>query len=374
MTAHRVTLDTLLVYGPLADDLLSTLRTIFSEVIYRPVTPFQPRIESEPQPTDDELARADAIFGFQIPFNLKKWEQTPRLKLFQGLSAGFSHITDTDYYKSIPDSADVIFASASGIHVSTIGEHVLGTVLTLTHKLHFLNVTLRNEKRWVPHAELGGNFIRELNTLKVGVIGYGHIGRETARLFHSCGSKILALTRNGLPTPESGFIIPHTGDPSGSLPEQYFATSSRSSTLAFFSECDVVVNTLPDSAATRGFVGVEELKAMKGDSIYVNIGRGTTTDQDALIEALQAKAGQGEEESATGSLRIGAASLDVTTPEPLPSDSPLYTLPNVVLTPHMSGLSRLYFHRGVDVLNANTERVRAGKGALNAFRGRGEDE
>lgn len=51
----------------------------------------------------------------------------------------------------------------------------------LTHKLHFLNVTLRNEKRWVPHAELGGNFIRELNTLKVGVIGYGHIGASLHR-------------------------------------------------------------------------------------------------------------------------------------------------------------------------------------------------
>ena len=223
-------------------------------------------------------------------------------------------------------------------------------------------------------------------------------GRETARLFHSCGSKIYALTRNGQPTPESGYIIHGTGDPSGSLPEQYFATSSRSSTLSFFSACDVVVNTLPDSEHTRGFIGEAELEAMKGDAIYVNIGRGTTTNQEALVKALQAKPKDGEEEGATGTLRIGGASLEcvcppafdatsdrrakrtdpfprsVTTPEPQPSPHPLYTLPNVVLTPHMSGLSRLYGTRCGDLLEKNVQRLRQGKGALNAFRGRGEDD
>ncbi|BGP02979.1 D-isomer specific 2-hydroxyacid dehydrogenase [Rhodotorula toruloides] len=374
MTAHKVELKTVLVYGPLAAPLLDDFRSTFDEVLYYPITPFAPRDESESLPTDDDYARADVLFGFQIPFNLKDWKQTPRLKLFQGCSAGYGHVTDTEYFKSIPEDADVIFASASGIHVSTIGEHVLGTVLMLTHKLAYLNVALHNEQRWVPHKELGGQFIRDLNTLKVGIMGYGHIGRETARLFHSCGSTIYALTRGGTPTPESGYIIKGTGDPTGSLPEQYFSTSSRSSTLSFFSTCDVVVNTLPDSPATRGFVGKEELKAMKGDAIYVNIGRGTTTDQDALVEALQAKKGEDEEESATGTLRIGGASLDVTTPEPLPSPHPLYTLPNVVLTPHMSGLSQLYMNRCVDVLKVNTERLRKGQGALNAFRGRGEDD
>ena len=145
----------------------------------------------------------------------------------------------------------------------------------------------------------------------------GHLrfsGRETARLFHSCGSKIYALTRNGQPTPESGYIIHGTGDPSGGLPEQYFATSSRSSTLSFFSACDVVVNTLPDSEHTRGFIGEEELEAMKGDAIYVNIGRGTTTNQEALVKALQAKPKDGEEEGATGTLRIGGASLECVYP------------------------------------------------------------
>ncbi|GAA5893479.1 hypothetical protein JCM6882_007833 [Rhodosporidiobolus microsporus] len=368
-------LETLLVVTPLADNLLEQLRSLFPEVLYYPVTEFPPRDPSLPplpHPSDDVYARVDAIFGQCPPSNLTRWEQTPRLKLFQGVSAGYSHITDTDFAASIPEDADVSFASASGIHVSTIGEHVLGTVLMLTHKLHFLNWTLRSEQRWVSHSELGGGFVRELSSLTVGILGYGHIGRETARLFQSCGARILALTRAGKPAPEKGFALPNTGDPSGTLPSQYFTTTSRDSILEFLSQCDVVVNTLPDSKATRGFIGEEELKAMKGDAIYVNIGRGTTTNQDKLIEALQAKSTKGERANATGTLRIGAASLDVVDPEPLPQGHVLYTLPNVVLTPHMSGLSLSYYEKCIAVLEQNVKRMRGGKPAFNVYLGKGE--
>lgn len=141
-------------------------------------------------------------------------------------------------------------------------------------------------------------------------LAYGHIGRETARLFAACGSTILAMNRDGKPSPETGYIIEGTGDPSGSIPERYYSSSDKKSRLEFFSDCDVVINTLPDSEATRGFVGRNELTAMRGDSIYVNIGRGTTTDQDALVKALKASASEGEAMDATGSLRIGGASLE----------------------------------------------------------------
>ncbi|BGP19619.1 hypothetical protein JCM10213_008321 [Rhodosporidiobolus nylandii] len=373
MTQNKVEFETLLIYHPLAPaSVVDDLRRIFPTVLYYPVQPSKAATEDTQLPSDEDYARADAIFSFILPPNLKDFKQTPRLKLFQGLSAGYSHIEESEFYKTIPEDSEVTFANASGIHVSTIGEHVLGTVLMLYHKLHTMNYVLRSEQRWMSHEELGGNFIRELNTLKVGILGYGHIGRETARLFHSCGSTIYATTRNGKPSPESGFILPHTGDPSGSLPDKYFSSSSRDSLLAFFSECDVVVNTLPDSAATRGFIGEEELKAMKGDAVYVNIGRGTTTDQEKLIKALQAEPKEGEEKDATGTLRIGGASLDVTTPEPLPQGHTLFQLPNVVLTPHMSGLSTRYYVNAAKVLETNVDRLKRGKGALNAYRGKGE--
>ncbi|GAA5973052.1 hypothetical protein JCM11641_000387 [Rhodosporidiobolus odoratus] len=371
---HHTTFQTLLAIGPYTPQVLDSLQQIIPNVIHYPTVAFQPLPEDTQHPADEDYAKADAIFAFFIPPNLKSFKQTPNLKLFQGLSAGYSHIEETEYYKTIPEDSEVTFANASGIHVSTIAEHVLGTVLMLYHKLHTIAIMMHNEQRWAFQEELGGNYIRELNTLKVGILGYGHIGRETARLFHSCGSTIYATTRDGKPSPEKGFILPNTGDPTGSLPTKYCSTSSRSSTLSFFSECDVVINTLPDSAATRGFVGEEELKAMKGDGVYVNIGRGITTDQEALVKALQAEREQGEEMQATGTLRIGGASLDVVTPEPLPNGHILYTLPNVVLTPHMSGLSTQYFVNAAKVLDVNVSRMRKGKGALNAYRGRGEDE
>lgn len=368
MTQHTTEVSTVLVYllnAKLTPSLIRDLESTYDRVILR--------LNGE-EPTSQDLHDAQVIFGLLIPKELKRLDQVPNLKLYQAVSAGYSHITSTDFFKRLPESSPLMFANASGIHVSTIGEHCLATVLMLYHKLHTLAVMLHNEKRWVKTEEIGGNFIRELTTLKIGIISYGHIGRETARLFRSCGSEIIALNRTGAPSPETGYILPGTGDPSGSIPTRYYSTSDRESTLSFFSDADVIINTLPDSEHTKKFVGREELTAMKGDGVYVNIGRGTTTDQDALVEALKGEKGEHEENDATGTLRIGGASLDVTDPEPLPDRHPLYSLPNVVLTPHMSGSSKLYFERAADLLRINVDRIRNGQGVLNSFRGRGEED
>ncbi|GAA6026001.1 hypothetical protein JCM11491_001997 [Sporobolomyces phaffii] len=368
MTQHSAEISTVLVYllnAKLSPSLVHDLEQTYDRVIL---------CLDGAEPSPDDLEQADVIFGLTIPKNLKSIDQVPNLKLYQAVSAGFSHISSTDFFAGLPESEPLMFANASGIHVSTIGEHCLATVLMLYHKLHTLTVLLHNEQRWAKSDEYGGNFIRELSTLKVGIIGYGHIGRETARLFHAAGSEILALNRTGSSSQETGYILPNTGDAQGSIPSKYYSTADRGSILAFFSDADVVINTLPDSEHTKKFVGVEELTAMKGDAVYVNIGRGTTTDQDALVEALKAKKGDGEDDDATGTLRIGGASLDVTDPEPLPDRHPLYTLPNVVLTPHMSGSSKLYFERATDLLKINIDRVRQGRGVLNSFRGKGEDD
>lgn len=116
MTADKLHLSTVLVYGHLPE-VIDSLQSIFDQVIFYDVQQFASDIEDQPQPTDEELARADVFLGFHMPPRVKDWKQTPRLKLFQGCSAGYTHITDSDYYKSIPKDADVIFASASGIHV-----------------------------------------------------------------------------------------------------------------------------------------------------------------------------------------------------------------------------------------------------------------
>lgn len=105
-------------------------------------------------------------------------------------------------------------------------------------------------------------------------------------------------------------MLPGTGDHTGSLPSAWYSTDSESSTAEFFAQVDVVLVSLPSSPATFHFIGEKALKALKGNAIVVNIGRGDTVDQERLVEALGASALDGEAEDATGSLRIAGASLE----------------------------------------------------------------
>ncbi len=134
----------------------------------------------------------------------------------------------------------------------------------------------------------------------------------------------------------------------------------------FYSKSDVMVNTLPSLPGTKKFVSTAAFKAMPSDSIYVNIGRGDTVDQDALIRALSPDTPEAE--------RIGMASLDVTDPEPLGADNPLWKMKNVLITPHVSGASNQYWHRATDLFKVNIQRmIEQDKGALNAVLGRSEN-
>lgn len=99
--------------------------------------------------------------------------------------------------------------------------------------------------------------------MTVGVVGYGAIGRETARLFAGAGARVVALNRAGKPSKQGGFILSGTGDADGSIPNRYYSTEDTRSALDFFSACDVVISTLPETDQTRGFVDEEKLRAMK---------------------------------------------------------------------------------------------------------------
>ncbi|GAA6056793.1 hypothetical protein JCM3770_002802 [Rhodotorula araucariae] len=346
--------------------LLPRLQSLVPDVRY---FPFQgpDGDPSSRRPTATDYADADAILAWAVPDDLRSADQTPRLKIWQGYTASYAETVETEFFQSVGDERALTFANASGIAAPNIAEHVLGSVLTLTHKIHLA----ARASSWLPYSSAGGFFIRELSQLRVGIIGYGHIGRETARLFTLCGARVCALTRSGVRAPEVGYRLSGRGDPTGALPEQWYSTRVRASVLEFLGTCDVVVNCLPDSPPTRGFIGRDEFAAMKGDAIYVNVGRGNTTDQEALVEALRAQPGEGEEAGATGTLRIGAAALDVVTPEPLPSSSPLWALPNAIITMHWSGAASSYHSRALDLLMENIRRIDAGEGALNVYRGEG---
>lgn len=119
MTAHKVELKHLLLLQHLDDELVADLKQLFDKVTYLPRrNAFGSTLEGEEEPTKEHLRDADVIFSFVLPTALQSQENAPRLKLFQGLSAGFGHITDKPYFDTLPNkSSDPIFASASGIHV-----------------------------------------------------------------------------------------------------------------------------------------------------------------------------------------------------------------------------------------------------------------
>ncbi|KAJ9113874.1 hypothetical protein QFC19_000067 [Naganishia cerealis] len=299
-------------------------------------------------PTKEEWERCQVLVCLQIPepsrqrryqtsvscsSPLPVWDMSNRqLCMFRKLPQYpvFAHILTSCFavdweksYRSIPDDSELIVCSASGIHVVPISEHVIATTMALYHNFpKFILSGAQDPPRWIKMPELG----------------------------------------NG------GFV-------------KWYTTTDRHSLAEFYGAADVLVNSLPSTEETRGFVAEQAFRDMRDDAVFVNIGRGDTVDQDVMIQALEAglkfSTGSGSDDgkpSDKGNLRISAASLDVTSPEPLPPTNKLWRLPNVLLTPHMSGGSELYWYRVTDLASINVRRVlKDGLGGLNAVRGRGED-
>ncbi|MCL6452387.1 MAG: D-2-hydroxyacid dehydrogenase [Alicyclobacillus sp.] len=206
--------------------------------------------------------------------------------------------------------------NASGVHAYPIAETVLAMMLGLTRKIH---TYVRNQQahKW-HHAHLS----QEMHGRTVTILGIGAIGSEVARLCQAFGMRVLGVRRSARP---------HSGI------DQMFSLTELTSAVA---ESDYIVNTLPLTPETRGVVSQQVIAAMKPTAFYINIGRGATTDEAALITAL-----------AEG--RLAGAGLDVFLTEPLPADSPLWDMENVILTPHTSGSTEHYNERALDIFLEN---------------------
>ena len=176
------------------------------------------------------------------------------------------------------------------------------------------------------------------------------MGRETARLAKTLGLRVLAVRNRPEAAEDTGYYEPGTGDPNGSLPDRVYPVAELHAALA---EADFVALSLPLTPQTRGMINAEALAVMKPTAYIVNVGRGATIDDDALIAALN----RGQ---------IGGACLDVFAQEPLPSSSPLYQVPNLVVTPHMSGVRYDYWDAAMPLFDANLRRYLAGEPLLNA--------
>lgn len=220
-----------------------------------------------------------------------------------------------------------------------------------------------------------GNSLKTVQDLvgqRIGILGYGSIGRQVARVASAMGSTVLAYTASPRPTPESkkdhGFIVPGTGDPDGSIPKEWFSGLEKGSLHNFLAQdLDHLLISVPLTKQTDHFLGAQEFRILSKRNAFIsNISRGQIIHQTELIDSLH-QYDKDTKEGKKGSDRRGlrGAALDVTDPEPLPEDSPLWDAPNCIVTPHISGLGSAYLDRAIQVLEVNLDRREKGERMIN---------
>lgn len=265
-------------------------------------------------------------------------EQVPNLRWIQFHWAGVDHVID----HALLEKPDLVATTLSGAAAPQMGEYVLTMLLALGHRLP--DVMNHQRKADWPRDRWKRFTPQELNSSVVGVVGYGSIGREIARLLFAFGATILATKRDVMRPEDSGYTPAGLGDPRGEMVRRLYPPQAVRSMLK---ECDFVVITVPGTPETRDLIGSEELAVLKPSAFLVDVSRGGVVNHTALIAALRDR-------------KIAGAALDVFPEEPLPADSPLWKMPNVIITPHISGITRTYDERAVEMFSENLERYLAG--------------
>lgn len=318
----------------------------FDSELIEKLTNVSPRLEIMQRDVDSYEQIADLMPGIDVMYGIRALpppEEAATLKWVQLHFAGIDRLLDNPLYTD----SDVIFTTASGIHSVTMAEYTLAGMLALSHHLPRM-LEDKAAHNW-PQDRWDRYVPRELRGATLGIIGYGSIGREIARLASALGMTVLAMKRDLRNLEEDGYTLPGTGDPEATIPERLYPPAARKS---FLGACDYVVLTLPLTPDTYHFIDAEALSAMKDTAVLINISRGGVVDQAALVEALTNRT-------------IGAAVLDVYEEEPLPEDSPLWDLPNALLSPHVSGFTPLYDARATDLFAENLRRYVVGEPLLN---------
>lgn len=282
----------------------------------------------------------EVLYAFHLPDDLLS--RAPRLQWVQLHSAGADHLLGHPIMKS-----GVLITTASGIHATPIAEYAFASMLAWSRRLpkmlHYQKLREWPKGRWEIFAG------QELRGSTLGIVGYGSIGREIGRIGKGFGMRVVATKRSVNQVEDTGYAVPGTGDPGAQAVDRIYPPKRLKEMLA---ECDFVVITLPLTQETKGLIAQEELRAMKPNAYLVNVSRGGIVDEQALIKALQ----EGW---------IAGAGLDVFQEEPLPPDSPLYALDNVILSPHVAGFSPHYDNRASDLFAENLRRYLAGEELLN---------
>ncbi|ANS73806.1 hydroxyacid dehydrogenase [Paenibacillus yonginensis] len=264
------------------------------------------------QELERHLQEAEVLMGWKSSYADLLLRDGTSLKWVQNWGAGVEHLPLKRFRE-----LGIVLTNASGVHPFPISEHIFALLLSLTRRVH---TAIRNQaaRRWdLPEEGIG-----EAHGKTIGILGVGAIGSETARLAKAFHMTVLGLRNSDKPD---------------EWVDRMYKPEQLNELLA---ECDYVVNCLPHTRETEKLIGKAQFAAMKAGAFYINIGRGATTDTEALVEALRNAA-------------IAGAGLDVFEEEPLPSDHPLYELEQVIITPHNAGASPSYNERLVTIFIDN---------------------
>ena len=291
--------------------------------------------------SEEQLGETQILYTRQA---LPEPEQVPNLKWIQFHWSGIDNFVDESLLRS-----DMMVTTLSGAAVPQMAEFALTMMMALGHHLPAM-MGDQQEKVWAENK-----FTRfrpqELRGSTVGIVGYGNIGREIARVCQSLGAEVLATKRDLKMLDASGYTLEGLGDAQAEIPERIYPPQALPSMAA---ECDFLILTVPLTPETRGMVSAKVFESMKDSAYLIDVSRGGVVDQGALVEALREGL-------------IAGAALDVYPVEPLPESSPLWELPNVILSPHVGGTSGQYLERAADLFAENLRRYVANEPLLNRY-------
>ncbi len=320
-----------------SDALLDTFRAVSERIeLY-----YYPARTAEEVP-DDIWARAEVLYtSTAIP----EPQEVPNLRWIHVHSAGVDHLLT----QPIAEAEQIVITNASGIHATNMAEYAFMMMLALGHRL-LDALRLQSAAEWASGEKWQALIPLELRGSTLGIVGYGSIGREIARLANAFGMTVLAVKRDVLtPSDDQNYALPGTGDPTGDLFSRLYPPEALCTMVR---ECDFVVITTPLTEATRLMFNADAFASMKPTAYLINVGRGGVVDEDALLAALQAGT-------------IAGAAMDVFAAEPLPADSPLWKQPNLIITPHISGMSATYAEKAAALFVENLTRYVARRDLLN---------
>jgi phosphoglycerate dehydrogenase-like enzyme len=269
-------------------------------------------IVAGPEATDDAVRDAEIVVGWRDGLENVVLSESSRTRWMQSWSAGMDHLEIDRYLER-----GIALTSANGVHAYPISETIFAMLLAFTRKL---DAFIRNQaqRKW-DHAGLKA----EIHGKTLGIVGVGAIGEETARIAKlAFGMRTLGVRRSGAP--------------SANIDEMY----KTDRLLDMLPQCDYVVAIAPATPETTHLFDARAFEAMKPSAYFVNVGRGSVVDTEALLEALE-------------SGRIAGAGLDVFEEEPLPKEHPLWAMDNVIVTPHTAGSTERYAERAVDIFLRN---------------------